>query len=88
LDDIFMKNGTTSNYLSEFILMDVILNRKVTPTAATNATGNHATVNATTGRGTTTTAAAFDPDAVVMASAYGCEDLDDENPWGRRVLLQ
>jgi hypothetical protein len=86
LDDIFMKNGTTSNYLSEFILMDVILNRKVTPTAAATDTGNHTTVNATTGRGTTT-AVAFDPDAVVMASAYGCEDLDDENDYKYRTLL-
>jgi hypothetical protein len=86
LDGIFMKNGTTSNYLSEFILMDVILNRKVTPTAAATATGNHATVD-TTGRDTATTAAAFDPDAVVMASAYGCEDLDDENDYKYRTLI-
>ena len=33
LDEIFMNNGSTSQYLTEFILMDVILNRKVTPTS-------------------------------------------------------
>jgi hypothetical protein len=85
LDEMFMKNGSTSNYLSEFILMDVILNRKVTPTAAASSAGNHTTVHATTGEGTTT--AAFDPDAVVMASAYGCEDLDDDNDYKYRTLL-
>jgi hypothetical protein len=73
VDDMFMKHGSSSEFLSEFILMDVICNRKITPTAAA-ALG-------ISGSGT------LGDDDVVMAPASEEEDLDDINDFKYRTLL-
>ncbi len=49
LDDIFISNGFGSKNLTEFILMDVIVNRKITPTAAAALGGSCGTATATSG---------------------------------------
>ncbi|KAI2490358.1 hypothetical protein MHU86_24221 [Fragilaria crotonensis] len=68
-----MKHGSSSEFLSEFILMDVICNRKITPTAAA-ALG-------ISGSGT------LGDDDVVLAPASEEEDLDDINDFKYRTLL-
>ncbi|KAI2505999.1 hypothetical protein MHU86_8410 [Fragilaria crotonensis] len=74
VDDMFMKHGSSSEFLSEFILMDVICNRKITPTAAA-ALGK-------SGSGT------LGDNDVVMAPASEEEDLDDVNDFFKyRTLL-
>ncbi|KAI2505723.1 hypothetical protein MHU86_8685 [Fragilaria crotonensis] len=81
LDEVFMKHATTSKYLSEFILMDVICNRKITPTAA-------ATLNISSAFKTgDADIVALGPDDVIMAPASGPEDLDDANDYKYRTLL-
>jgi hypothetical protein len=84
LDDVLPRCGI-SNHLSEFILMDVILNRRLLQPEKAD--------------GGSPTTPAHDPHVVVMASAYDFEDLldnadyklknrDSVSSWSRYFLLR
>ena len=70
-----MKDGSTLCYLSEFVLMDVICNRRITPTAAA-ALGWSVSGDGSLG-----------PEDDVMAPASEEEDLDDANDFKYRTRL-
>ena len=78
LDDMFISNGFSSKYLTEFILMDVIVNRKITPTAAAASGGSS---------GAATAAASENRDEILFPPAYEDEDLEDKNDYKYRTLL-
>jgi hypothetical protein len=72
LDDVFPRCGI-SYHLSEFILMDVILNRRMLQQEGDG--------------GSPTTTSVHDPDDVVMASAYDVEDLFDDADYKYRTMI-
>ena len=77
LDDMFISNGASSRHLTELILMDVIVNRKITPTAAAASGGSCGTA----------TAASGNCDEILFPPAYEDEDLEDKNDYKYRTLL-
>ncbi len=72
LDDVFPRCGI-SYHLSEFILMDVILNRRLLQQERAD--------------GGSFTAPARNPDVVVMAAAYDVEDLFDDADYKYRTMI-
>jgi hypothetical protein len=77
LDDMFISNGFGSKYLTGFILMDVIVNRKITQTAAAASGGSCGTA----------TAASGNRDEILFPPAYEGKDLEYKNDNKYRTLL-
>ena len=86
LDDMFVSNGFSSKYLTEFILMDVIVNRKITPTAAAVSGGSSSDASAAN-EGSEAGAASANRDEILFPPAYQDEDLFDKNDFKYRTVL-
>ena len=77
LDGMLILNSFSLKYLTEFIAMDVILNRKMTPTAAAASGGSCGTAIAASGN----------RNEILFPPAHKDEDLEDKNNYKYRTLF-